>query len=75
MSNPYRNRGYSAKLEETEVGDFLQIYRNDELICEVTVSVFPEGPEAQASIIIKRFMPGELRSVSTTDDFEGRDEE
>jgi hypothetical protein len=51
-------------------GDFLQIYRGDKLICEVAVSVFPEGPEAQASIRIKRFVPDELRRVTATDDFD-----
>ena len=67
--NPYRDRGYTAVLNATENGDFVQIRRGDTLICEVAMSVWPDGPNAEARIQITRFVPGELRDVRTVDDF------
>ena len=68
--NPYRDRGYTATLESNGNGDFLDIRRNGTVVCNVGISVFPEGPDAEASIRIKRFVPNEFRKVSTTDDFD-----
>jgi hypothetical protein len=74
MANPYRSLGYTAILDATEEGDFLQIKKNGVIVCEVAVSVFPDGPGAPARMIVKRFRPNELRKVDVTDDFDGRDE-
>ena len=67
-NNPYRSLGYTAILDASEVGDFLQIRRNDNIVCEVAVSVFPG--DAEPRVRIKRFVPNELREVSVGDDFD-----
>ena len=68
-NNPYRGRGYTATFLESEHIDCMQIYRHGKLIAGVNVTVWPEGPNAVASIKIQRFVPNELRSVSTDDQF------
>ena len=60
-----------------EAGDFLQVMRDGVIVCEVAVSVLPEGPAvpaAPARMIIKRFQPNEFRKVDVVNDFDGRDE-
>ena len=66
----YRSLGYSAEFfEDYENGARLTIKRGGHVVGEVAVGLLPEGPDAQASITIKRSRPNELLKVTITDDF------
>ena len=67
MTNPYRSRGYTAKLHEGQTGDYLQIYRHGKYLAEIAVTVMPTGPNAEASITVKRFNLPERQTVNVTD--------
>ena len=68
--NPYRVRGYTATLLSSLTSDSMDVRRNGRIVCGVTVTVFPAGPDEEASISVKRFVPNELREVRVVDDFD-----
>lgn len=71
--SPYKRRGYSATHGSYDSGDYLTISRHGRVIAEVQVAVLPEGPDAPASINIRRFSRREFRRVRVFDDVEGDD--
>jgi len=71
VGSPYRKRGYTADAGHFDAGDCLTLKRRGRVIGEVYVGVLPEGPNAPASINIRRFRRDELQRVRVIDDFDG----
>lgn len=68
MDNRYSERGYSTSLKETEYGAFLEVFRNETRIGEVSLCIVG-GPAAPVHVVVKRYVQNELRNVTLIDDF------